>query len=244
YFSLSKEDLKALVETFDKQFLTLLEDNSGAERPQSFDTAEGQERLRARLGIGQWAPDIIENVIAYVGSELRMNAWLDRARRLIDLFPSPEAARSLIADIEDHEETTVATPDEAAEELAKRKRPVPVHPAAIAWTSMVLGHLQKLVADLPAEADPEELRGALMMLFEHLDFSSQVRKPFRKSNPSDLPQAIADVRGLESLRRAMAAAVRSFKLASEIVSEARPRGPQPGSPAGVGRSGRAKKPLL
>src|SRR5207237_3173258 len=77
YFSLSKEDLKALVETFDKQFLILLEDNSGAERPQSFDAAEGQERLRARLGIGQWAPDIIENVIAYVGSELRMNAWLD-----------------------------------------------------------------------------------------------------------------------------------------------------------------------
>jgi ATP-dependent helicase/DNAse subunit B len=222
YFSLSKEDLKALVEIFDKQFVALLQDNRGTERSQSFDAAQRQERLRASLGIGQWAPDIIENVIAYVGSELRMNAWLDRARRLIDLFPSPEAARSLIADNEDHEETTVATPDEAAEELAKRKRPVPVHPAAIAWTSMVLGHLQKLVADLPAEADPEELRGALMMLFDHLDFSSQVRRPFQKSNPLDLPQAIVDVRGLESLRRAMAAAVRSFKLASEVVAETQP----------------------
>src|SRR5207244_5586934 len=64
------------------------------------------------------------------------------------------------------------------------------------------------------------------------------------SNPSDLPQAIVDVRGLESLRRAMAAAVRSFKLASEIVSGARLRGPEPGSPAGVGQLGRATKPLL
>ena len=231
YFSLPKEDQKTLAETFDKQFVALLHDNGGTERSQSFDAAQHQERLRAGLGIGQWAPDMIENVIAYVGSELRVNAWLDRARRLIDLFPSPEAARSLIADNEDHEEMTVATPDEAAEELAKRKRPVPVHPAAIAWTSMVLGHLQKLVADLPAEADPEELRGALMMLFDHLDFSNQVRKPFQKSNPSGLPQAIVDVRGLESLRRAMAAAVRSFKLASEVVSEAQ-------------ALGRATKPLL
>src|SRR5207247_11067082 len=131
-----------------------------------------------------------------------------------ELFPSTEAERSVIADNEDHEEMTVANPDEAAEELAKRKRPVPVHPAAIAWTSMVLGHLQKLVADLPAEADPEELRGALMMLFDHLDFSNQVRQPFQKRNPSGLPQAIVDVRGVESLRPAMAAAVRRFKLAS------------------------------
>ena len=231
YFSLSKEDLKALVEVFDKQFVALLRDKSGTERSQSFDAAQRQDRLRASLGIGQWAPDIIENVIAYVGSELRANAWLDRARRLIDLFPSPEAARSLIADNDDHEETTVATPDEAAEELARRKRPVPVHPAAIAWTSMILGHLQKLIADLPAEADPEELRGALMMLLDHLDFSNQVRKPFQKTDPSDIPQAIADVRGLESLRRAMAAAVRSVKFASEVVSEAR-------------LSGRASKPLL
>jgi ATP-dependent helicase/DNAse subunit B len=236
YFSLSKEGLTALVEIFDKQFVALLQDKSGTERSQSFDAAQHQERLRAGLGIGPWDPDMIENTIAYVGSELRVNAWLDRARRLIDLFPSPEAARSLIADHEDHEETTVATPDEAAEELAKRKRPVPVHPAAIAWTSMVLGHLQTLIADLPAEADPEELRGALMILLDHLDFSNQVRRPFQKSDPSDFPQAIVDVRGLESLRRAMAAAVLSFKLANEVVSEARLWGPQPGSPAGVGRS--------
>src|SRR5947209_17531864 len=107
---------------------------------------------------------------------------------------------------------TVATPDEAAEELAKRKRPVPVHPAAIAWTSMILGHLQKLIADLPAEADPEELRGALMMLLDHLDFSNQVRKPFQKTDPSDIPQAIADVHGFESRRRDMSDAVRSVRV--------------------------------
>src|SRR5207249_2881247 len=44
-------------------------------------------------------------------------------------------------------------------------------------------------------------------------------------------QAALDVRGLESLRRALAAAVRSFKYAARVVSEAQPRGPQPGSPA-------------
>src|SRR6185503_5303349 len=120
------------------------------------------ERLRAELGVGRWHPDILENVIAYVGSELRLNAWLERAARLIDVFPSPEAARSLIAG-DDNEDAAALAQDEAAEDAApkdKRKRPAPVHPAAIAWTMLVVDHLRQQVANLPNEGTPEKIREA------------------------------------------------------------------------------------
>src|ERR1051326_8625989 len=62
--------------------------------------------------------------------------------------------------------------------------------------------------------------------FEFLYFANRVRRPFKKRTPADLPQAILDVRGLESLRRAMAAAVRGFDYAHEVVSETQsPRKP-------------------
>src|SRR5205807_10197305 len=40
YFSLSKEDLKALDEIFDKQFVALLQDKSGTEPSRSYDAAQ------------------------------------------------------------------------------------------------------------------------------------------------------------------------------------------------------------
>jgi ATP-dependent helicase/DNAse subunit B len=227
YFSLPPQTLTKLAELFNTQFASLVQSENRKTDLQPQAAAEFQNRLRSSLAIGRWAPDLIENVIAYVGSELRLNAWLERARRLIELFPSPEAARILIGEREDREEIATTSEDQAAaEELAKRKRPIPVHPAAIAWTSIVLAHLQGLIATLSPEAKPEELRIELMRLFECLDFANRVRRPFKKRTPADLPQAILDVRGLESLRRAMAAAVRGFDYAHEVVSETQsPRKP-------------------
>ncbi|HSP63598.1 MAG TPA: PD-(D/E)XK nuclease family protein, partial [Pyrinomonadaceae bacterium] len=241
YFRVSPENLAALTEDFDKKYASMLADSASKDSTES--------KLRIALGIGHWSPDILENVIAYVGSELRVDAWVGRAHLLIGALPSAEAARELIAGKEGAEEESASTeaepPPDEAPLIEKRKKPVPVHPAAIAWTTIVLRHLQRLIADLPEEGEPEELRVAIASLLDRFDFANQVRKPFRRTAISpDIPRAALDIRGMEGVRRAMAAAVRSFKYAAEVVSEARAstsaRGsaepftapPQPGCPAG------------
>jgi ATP-dependent helicase/DNAse subunit B len=229
YFRVSPGDLPTLAEAFDAKYQTLLDrsDISSSERgraglPQNEQELRRVERLRADLGIGSWKPDVLENVIAYVGTELRVNAWLERAQRLIDVFPSPEAARSLIAG-DENEDAAVLAQDEAAEDAAaksKRKKPAPIHPAAIAWTMLVINHLRQQVADLPAEASPKEMRAALMTLLDRLEFSRQVSRPLRRPEASaEISQAALDLRGLEAVRRALAAAVQSFQYATQVVSD-------------------------
>ena len=219
YFRVSADDLPELTKAFDERYATLLFEEGSA-------NSSLPDWKRAELGIGRWLPDVIENVIAYVGSELRVTAWVERAQRLIDVFPSPEAARTLIAG-GDAEDPAVAAEDEAPPDdpapKERRQKPAPIHPAAIAWTVIVIEHLKQLLASLPEEGEPEELRGALMLLLDRLEFSNQVRRSFQQAETgTDVPQATLDVRGLESLRRALAASVRSFNYAAQVVSEARP----------------------
>jgi ATP-dependent helicase/DNAse subunit B len=221
YFRVSPDDLTKLTKEFDAKYGSLLSDGVAT-------SSAMPDWKRAELGIGRWLPDTIENVIAYVGSELRVNAWVERAQRLIDIFPSPEAARSLIAG-DEVEDPAAAAEDEAPPDdpgaKDRRKKPASVHPAAIAWTVNLMEHLQNLLGSLPEEGEPEELRGALMLLLERLEFSNQVRRSFEQAEAAaDVPQATLDVRGLESLRRALAAAVRSFDYAAQVVSAARPLG--------------------
>ena len=225
YFRVSPKDLQELTEAFDTKYAALLRaEHMG--RP-STNLSLSDTNQRAALGVGRWAPDVLENVIAYVGSELRVAAWVERAQRLIHVFPSPEAVRSIIAGGDSEaEDAATAAEDEAAPDdgaaKARRKKPAPIHPATIAWSVVVMEHLQRLVASLPEEGTPEELRDALMLLLDRLEFSNQVSRPLHQANISvDVPQATLDVRGLESLRRAFAAAVRSFNYASAVVSEAR-----------------------
>ncbi|HYR74412.1 MAG TPA: PD-(D/E)XK nuclease family protein [Pyrinomonadaceae bacterium] len=231
YFRIAPDDLPELAAAFEAKYATLLQKEearpaklTNKNEDQSERKSRRVERLRAELGIARWAPDVLENVIAYVGSELRVNAWLERAERLIDVFPSPEAARSLIAG-DDNEDAAALAQDEAGEDAApkdRRKKPAPIHPAAIAWTMLVMNHLRQGVASLPDEGSPEELRSSLMLLLDRMEFSHQVSGPLRRAeSAADVPQATLDVRGLESLRRAFAAAVRSFSYAAQAVSEAR-----------------------
>jgi len=227
YFRVSSQELPGLIEAFNQKHSWLLEKDEA--KVTKDESEQGRsERRRAELGIGRWAPDVLENAIAYVGSELRVNAWLERAARLIDVFPSPEAARSLIAG-DDQEDAAALAQDEAPVDDAapkeKRKRPAPIHPATIAWTMLIVDHLRQQVAILPNEGPPETIRDALMLLLDRLEFSQQVSRPLRKAaSPADVPQATLDLRGLESLRRALAAAVRSFNYAANAMSEARPSG--------------------
>ncbi len=212
YFQPSAEALRELAKDFDSKYA-----------PHLFSATdqEANGSLRQKLHIGQWRPDDLENVIAYVGSELRINAWIDRARKLIKIFPSQEAAQSLFA-FDEAGDAAVAAADEAPPEdgavMDRRKKPTPIHPATIAWSILLVRHIQQLIAATPEEGRPEELRLGLMRLLEGLQFSNQVNAPFNaRAKWNDLPQATLDVRGRESLRRALAAAVRAFNCANEAV---------------------------
>jgi ATP-dependent helicase/DNAse subunit B len=234
YFRISPADLGPLAETFQSKFAQLLEDEqtkyqrrSGPDDPakrREERERKRRERRRAELGIGRWTPDILENVIAYVGSDLGVKAWLERARQLLVRLPSTEAARSLLAGSDsDWDDGAAATVEEesSADDGAvtvKRNRPAPVPPAAIAWTLLVMEHLRRLIVELPEEGKPEELRVALMTLLERFEFSNQAKGPFHQAaQDSDMARAALDLRGLESLRRAFAAAIRSFSLAAHVV---------------------------
>src|SRR5258706_13082381 len=125
YFRASANALPELTRAFDNQYSSLLAKNETRRRNETTDQDEERrvERLRSELGIGRWLPDILENVIAYVGGELRVNAWIERARRLIDKFPSSEAARSLIAGAaSEGEDAAAAAEDESPPDEAPVRR--------------------------------------------------------------------------------------------------------------------------
>src|SRR5205085_7152632 len=152
YFRPSPEAIDELVAAFDKEYSSLLS-AAGAK--------ESEVNLRAKLGIGKWRPDDLENVIAYVGSELRVHAWIDLARKLIRVFPSPEDAQSLMVG-SDADDNAITAADEAPPEdaavMERRKKPAPIHPAAIGWAVLLMAHLQQLISAIPDEGTPEELR--------------------------------------------------------------------------------------
>jgi ATP-dependent helicase/DNAse subunit B len=225
YFRISRESLDELTKTFDEKYGWLLSDQ-GQEDP------DASARQRASNRIGRWAPDVLENVIAYVGSELRVSSWIDRALNLIQIFPSPEAAQSLISGTDEPEDAAAIAEDEAPPEdgaaLDRQKKPSPVHPAAIAWTVLVMRHLQRLLSGIPDEGSPSELRTKLIFLLDQLRFANQINRPFQlPSGASDVPQATLDVRGLEALRRAVAAAMRSFQYANKVVTGTTPSADSP-----------------
>jgi len=134
YFRLPQEELDDLATEFEEKFSDLLREGEGV-------NVEREERRRRRFGIGRWDADTLENVIAYVGAELRLTDWLDRCRKLIDQLPSAEATKELLnidtaeptgddeeAQMEDAE--TVQAEDKHVE---KKRRPQrDVHPAVIA----------------------------------------------------------------------------------------------------------------
>ncbi len=218
YFSLSKKDLEALTQEFDLSHSLLLwldtEETSGA-----------GERLRYRLGIGRWDVDALENVIAYVGGELRVSRWLDRAGQLLNRWPQVKDTSKLAApdpnseqDGDDDPEDQIVDADKIetdARDTEKKRRPSrDVHPAAIAWTALVIRRIAESIRNVPREGAPVELRLGVLRLLEQLQFSSQIRKPLRRGfDEHELPQAMLDLRGLEALRRSFVATIKAFEIA-------------------------------
>ncbi|MEP6569158.1 MAG: PD-(D/E)XK nuclease family protein [Acidobacteriota bacterium] len=220
YFRLHKKDLAALSSRFDSEHAGLLRENN--------QTSETDfERLKKRYRIGVWDADALENAFAYVGSDLRVSAWLERAARLIKELPGAEATRELL-NIDPVEQAR--DPDEAdqienaetakVEEGERKRRPSrDIHPASLAWTALVIQSFAEKIQAVAREGNPPDLRLVLMKLLEDLSFREQITRPIRTvTEDEELPRAMLNYSCLEALRRAFVAAIKSIELAATIQS--------------------------
>src|SRR6185369_795785 len=216
YFRLSDDEVKKLSAQFDETCLTLFDE----------DETRDIERIKTRYRIGFWDADSLENAFAYVGSDLPVNAWLSRAQKLIKELPGATATKELLnidagapdrdADIADQVEN--AETAQLEDRVEKKRRPSrDVHPAALASTSLVIQRFSELIFAIPREGTPAELRLALMRILDQFGFRDQITKPTRTStDTSELPQVMLNFNALESLRRALAAAIKSIEMSSSM----------------------------
>lgn len=214
YFRLSPEELETLAVEFDHQFTALLSDGEAISEARD-------ERRRRAFGIGRWDADTLENVIAYVGAELRLPDWLDRCRKLITNLPGAEATKELLhidtpeptSDDEDAQIEDAETVQPEDKHLEKKRRPQrDVHPAVIAWSALVVKRFAALIQSIPREGAPADLRVAIMKLLEQFHFSRQVSRPIRHSEDDELPRPTLDLQALEGLRRGLLTAIKSIQL--------------------------------
>ncbi len=224
YFRPSDEALLQLAREFDENFAEFLPAANDAR-------ARTEPSLRTELGIGQWQPDNLENIFAYVGIDLGVREWLGRARRLLRTFPKDQTTRNLLTPdaesdveaIEPNEETDATARDSSGggDREAKQQPSREVHPASIAWTSLIVEHLSMLIKDAPKEGKPDELHQAVSRLLDQLLFRAQITKAERSSGSDDeFALAVRDLRGLESLRRSIVAAIKSIEIAAKTMDNA------------------------
>lgn len=220
YFRLSDDEMRVLSQRFDEQHLDLFRADLHTI------TAEAVARLKTRYHLGFWDADSLENAFAYVGSDLSVNAWLTRAHKLFTDLPGATATKELLnidpgahdrdTDIADNVENAeiVKLEDKSVE---KKRRPSrDVHPAALAWTALVVQRFAELLHAVPREGTPQALRTELMRLLDRFGFRDQIAEPARKStDEQQLPQVMLNFNALEALRRAFVAAIKSIELAGD-----------------------------
>jgi ATP-dependent helicase/DNAse subunit B len=219
YFRLRDDDLIELSARFDAEFAGLLVENDRAP------DAEQTVRLKNRYRIGVWDADALENAFAYVGSELRVNDWLARARKLIKELPGAEATRELLnidaveqardPDEADQIENAETAKVEAADAERKRRPSRDIHPAALAWTALVIQTFAERIQAVERTGTPARLRQALLKLLEQFSFRDQITRPVRRAvADEELPQVMLNYNSLEALRRAFVAAIKSIEYVS------------------------------
>ncbi len=225
YFCLREEDLSELSARFDAEWAGLLVENDRSP------DAERAAQLKQRYRIGMWDADALENAFAYVGSELRVNDWLTRARKLIKELPGAEATRELLnidaaeqardPDEADQIENAETAKVEAADAERKRRPSRDIHPAALAWTSLVIQTFAERIQAVEREGTPARLRQALLKLLEQFSFRDQITRPVRRAvADEELPQVMLNYNSLEALRRAFVAAIKSIEIGTEAPASA------------------------
>ncbi|HXC69954.1 MAG TPA: PD-(D/E)XK nuclease family protein [Pyrinomonadaceae bacterium] len=224
YFRLSDAEMRVLSERFDERHRELLRADAQTLTPETV------EKLKQRYRIGFWDADALENAFAYVGSELTVSAWLARAYKLFTDLPGAAATKEILnidpgahdrdADIADNlENAETAKLDEKGAER-KRRPSRDIHPAALAWTSLVAQRFAELLHAVPREGKPTQLRQELMRLLDRLGFRDQIADPARKStDEQQLPQVMLNFNALEALRRAFVSAIKSIELGRSVAGQ-------------------------
>ena len=203
YFRLSDAELKILATRFEENHSDLLKD------------------FRGRIGV--WDADTLENAFAYVGSDLTVSAWLARAHKLFTDLPRATATKEILnidpgaqdqdTDIADNvENAEIVKLDE--KDVEKKRRPSrDIHPAALAWTALVVRRFAELLYALPREGKLTDLRAELMRLLDRFGFRDQIAEPANRENDeTQLPQVMLNFNALEALRRAFVAAMKSIEI--------------------------------
>lgn len=226
YFRLSDAELQVLSARFDESHLDLLRAEAGSLTPETTD------RLKTRYRIGFWDADALENAFAYVGSDLPVNAWLARAQKLFTDLPGAPATKEILnidpgahdrdADIADNLENAETAKLEEKSAERKRRPSRDIHPAALAWTALVVQRFSELLHAIPREGKCTELRFELMRLFDRFGFREQIAEPARRStDEQQLPQVMLNFNALEALRRAFEAAIKSIDIAANGATTSR-----------------------
>lgn len=220
YFRLSDEETEVLSKRFDEQHMDLLRADLPALTPETV------ARLKIRHRIGFWDADSLENAFAYVGSDLSVSAWLARCFKLYTDLPGAIATRELLnidpgahdrdTDIADNVENAETAKLEEKGVEKKRRPSRDVHPAALAWTALVVRRFAELLHAVPREGKPAELRTDLMRLLDRLGYRDQIAEPAKQAtDEQQLPQVMLNFNALEALRRAFIAAIKSIELAGK-----------------------------
>ena len=209
YFGPAEADVTALHARFEREHEPLLRRarKDGAKEPAA------------------WDVDELENAIAFVGGEMRVADWLSWARRLTgrrarpadaELVDDDETEADGLVSVDVESENTSDAPDiEQPGSEVKPRLAREVHPAAIAWAAMLIDYINGLIGKMPMAGRPADLRHSLLLLLERLEFASRI-KSRSLSLEEELPRATLDLRGLEGMRRAFIAAMRSFEI-TEVV---------------------------
>ena len=222
YFRLSDAEIRLLSSRFDENHSELLHADVRSLTPETL------ARLKSRYRIGFWDADSLENAFAYVGSDLSVSAWLVRAHKLFTDLPGAIATREILnidpgahdrdTDIADNVENAETAKLEEKGVEKKRRPSRDIHPAALAWTALVVRRFSELLHAVPREGKPSELRAELMRLLDRLGFRDAIAEPSRKATDEDqLPQVMLNFNALEALRRALVAAIKSIEIAAHGV---------------------------
>lgn len=173
--------------------------------------------------VGAWDPDVLENVIAYVGSELRFHTWRERARQLarMDARSSEVMAELFGEESEEVQEGEDQEPPEDAEDTEEPLAPTrEIHPAAIEWTRSVISQFATVIKDASKSGDPSTVRQTLLVLLDQLQFSQTIRSRFTNNSLElVLPHAALDLRALSSIRSAIADAIRAIECAAKATGD-------------------------
>ncbi len=213
YFRLSQDEIDELVKEFAGLHGHLLHEGQTNE--------SDSEELAWQYGIGRWDADTLENIIAYVGAELRLTDWLERCRKLLADLPTAPATRELFdvgpaepsVDDEEAQLEGAETVQKEDRHLEKKRRPQrDVHPAALAWAALTIKRFAAHIQTVPHEGQPSELRTALMKLLGQFQFRGQVGRPVRKTDARELPRTTLDLHALEALRRALVTTIKSIEI--------------------------------